>query len=91
MLVGAASAKVDGVIDQGAGTIAVAAVAGTTVTELAATFTASVGATVKVGSTVQTSTDTKNDFTKPVVYTVTAADGVTTKTYTVTVTVAVAP
>jgi hypothetical protein len=91
LLVGAASAPVAGVIDQGAGTIAVAAVALTDVTELAATFTASVGATVKVGSTAQTSTETKNDFTNPVVYTVTAADGVTTKTYTVTVTVAVAP
>lgn len=89
LLVGADSAKVDGVIDQAAGTIAVAAVAETAVTELAATFTASVGATVKVGSAAQTSTAT-NDFTNPVVYTVTAADGVTTKTYTVTVTVAVA-
>ena len=89
--VGAASAPVAGVIDQGAGTIAVAAVALTDVTNLAATFTASVGATVKVGSTAQTSTSTKNDFTNPVVYTVTAADGVKTKTYTVTVTVAVAP
>ena len=91
LLVGALSASVDGVIDQAAGTIAVAAVAETDVTKLAATFTASVGATVKVGTTAQTTADTKNDFTKPVVYTVTAADGVTTKTYTVTVTVAVAP
>lgn len=80
-----------GVIDQAAGTIAVAAVAGTVVTALAATFTVSTGATVKVGSAAQTTAETKNDFTKPVVYTVTAADGVTTKTYTVTVTVAVAP
>ena len=89
--VGASGDASAGVIDQAAGTITVAAVAGTTVTALAATFTASVGATVKVGSTAQTSTSTKNNFTNPVVYTVTAADGVTTKTYTVTVTVAVAP
>ena len=51
----ATAAPVDGVIDHAAGTIAVAAVAGTVVTALAATFTASVGATVKVGSTAQTS------------------------------------
>lgn len=86
--VGASAASVAGVIDHGAGTIAVAAVALTDVTDLAATFTPSASATVKVGSTAQTSTTSKNDFTNPVVYTVTAADGVTTKTYTVTVTVA---
>lgn len=85
----ATAAPVGGVIDHAAGTIAVAAVAGTSVTALAATFTLSTGATAKVGTTAQTSPSSTNDFTKPVVYTVTAADGVTTKTYTVTVTVAV--
>jgi hypothetical protein len=43
---------------------------------------------VKVGTTTQVSGATKNDFSNPVTYTVTAQDG-TTKTYTVTVTRAV--
>ena len=86
--VGTAGASVDGVIDQAAGTITVQAVYGTNITNIAATFTASVGATAKVGSNAQTSTSTKNDFTNPVVYTVTAADGVKTKNYTVLVVVA---
>ncbi len=59
---------------------------GTDVTDLVATFSTS-GTSVKVGSTVQVSGTTANDFTSPVVYTVTAADN-TTKNYTVTVTVA---
>jgi hypothetical protein len=59
---------------------------GTDITALKATFTTT-GASVKVGSTVQTSGTTANDFTNPVTYTVTAADN-TTKSYTVTVSVA---
>ena len=59
---------------------------GTDVTALVATFS-STGASVKVGTTVQASGTTANDFTSPVAYTVTAADG-STATYTVTVTVA---
>ena len=86
--VGNAGAAVSGTINQTLGTIAVAAVAGTTVTDLAATFTLSTGATAKVGTTAQTSASTTNNFTNPVEYTITAEDGVTTKTYTVTVTVA---
>jgi len=86
--VGVAGAAVSGTINQTLGTIAVAAVAGTTVTALAATFTLSTGATAKVGSTAQVSGTTTNNFTSPVEYTITAEDGVTTKTYTVTVTVA---
>lgn len=86
--VGTAGAAVSGTINQTLGTIAVAAVAGTTVTALAATFTLSTGATAKVGSTAQVSGTTTNNFTSPVEYTITAEDGVTTKTYTVTVTVA---
>ena len=81
----------NGVIDETATpnpTIAVAAVAGTTVTALVATFTASEDATVKVSTTEQVSGTTENDFTNAVDYVVTAEDGVTTKTYTVTVTVA---
>ncbi|HEY1548638.1 MAG TPA: hypothetical protein VGG28_12505 [Kofleriaceae bacterium] len=57
---------------------------GVTVTGLVATF-ATTGASVAVGSTAQQSGVTSNDFTSPVSYTVTAADG-TTQTYTVTVT-----
>jgi hypothetical protein len=51
---------------------------------LIATFTVSADATVKVGDKDQVSGATKNDFTAPVTYTVTAQDG-TTKTYKVTV------
>lgn len=86
--VGNAGADISGTINQTLGTIAVAAVAATDVTDLAATFTLSTGATAKVNSTAQTSATTKNNFTSPVEYTITAEDGVTTKTYTVTVTVA---
>lgn len=61
---------------------------GTDVTALVAVFTTS-GVSVKVGSTVQVSGTTANDFTSPVIYTVTAEDG-STKAYTVTVTLAAA-
>jgi hypothetical protein len=57
---------------------------GTNVTALVATFTTT-GASVKVGSTTQVSGTTPNNFTSPVVYTVTAADS-STKDYTITVT-----
>ena len=86
--VGAGSDAVSGTINQTLGTIAVAAVAGTNVTALIAKFTLSTGATAKVGSTAQTGGTTPNNFTNPVEYTIIAEDGVTTKTYTVTVTVA---
>ena len=59
---------------------------GTNVTALVATFTTT-GSSVKVGSTVQVSGTTANNFTSPVIYTVTAADG-STMSYTVTVAVA---
>jgi cysteine-rich repeat protein len=59
---------------------------GTNVTALVATF-ATTGATVTVGSAVQASGITANDFTTTVTYTVTAGDN-STKTYTVTVTIA---
>jgi hypothetical protein len=49
-----------------------------------ATFTTT-GSSVKIGSTVQVSGTTANDFTGPIIYTVTAADG-STATYTVSVT-----
>jgi len=54
------------------------------VTALIATFSTT-GAGVKVGTTVQVSGTTSNDFTSPVSYTVTAAD-TTSVTYIVTVT-----
>jgi hypothetical protein len=78
-----------GVINEPAKTIAVTVPFGTNVTALAATFTTT-GANVKVGAVVQTSTATANNFTAPVVYTVTAADA-TTVNYTVTVTAALNP
>lgn len=58
------------------------------VSALTASFTAVAGATVKIGSVVQQSGATVNDYTNPVVYTVVAEDGVTTRQYTVQVNVA---
>jgi hypothetical protein len=78
-----------GIVDESARTIAVTLPYGTNVTALTTKFTTS-GTVVKIGSVVQTSeAPPTNDFTTPVVYTVTAADGTTT-TYTVTVTIAAA-
>lgn len=57
----------------------------TDVTGLIAQFTHSAPSTVKVGSVTQVSGATKNNFTNPVTYTVTAQDN-TTKNYIVTVT-----
>lgn len=54
---------------------------------LAATFTISNDATIKVGSKVQVSGTTKNNFTSAVVYTITSEDGIV-KTWTVTATLA---
>ncbi|MDD5285847.1 MAG: ice-binding family protein, partial [Desulfuromonadaceae bacterium] len=75
-----------GTINELAKTIAVTVPSGTDVTALVATFTAT-GPIVKVGSAIQTSVATANNFTTPKDYTVTAAD-LSTATYTVTVTVA---
>ena len=76
-----------GTINETAKTIAVTLPSTTTsVTALVATFT-STGASVKVGTTVQTSATTPNNFTAPVSYIVTAGNS-TTATYVVTVTVA---
>lgn len=75
-----------GTINETANTIAVNLPSGTNVTGLVATF-ASSGASVKVGTALQTSGTTANNFPVPVIYTVTAADG-TAATYTVTVTLA---
>lgn len=73
-----------GTINEGAKTITVNVPFGTNVTALIATFTTT-GASVKVGSSVQTSGSTPNDFTNSIGYIVTAADG-TTALYTATVT-----
>ena len=73
-------------IDEAAKTVAVTLPSGTAVTTLVATF-AGTGAGVKVGTTAQTSATSANDFTSPVAYIVSAADG-STATYTVTATVA---
>lgn len=80
------SPAVTGIIDESAKTIAMTVPYGTDVTGLIATFITT-GASVKVGSTVQVSGTTPNNFTSAVVYTVTAANG-STMAYTVTVTVA---
>lgn len=60
----------------------------TNVSALVAQFTFVPNATVKVGTTPQVSGTTVNDFSKPVIYTVVAQDGSTTRSYTVNVNVA---
>ena len=75
-------------ISTGAHTVAIEVASGTDVTGLIATFIASGLAVVDVSDVVQVSGTTANDFTSPVVYTITAADGSTEQDWTVTVTVA---
>ena len=72
-------------IDQDAKTITVTVPYGTDVTKLKAKFTASAFSTVTVGGTTQQSGSTENNFSAPVSYKVTADDGTTSSTYTVTV------
>ncbi|MDD4504023.1 MAG: hypothetical protein PHS15_04245, partial [Clostridiaceae bacterium] len=60
---------------------------GTEVDHLVSTFKCSEDAVVKVGSEIQVSGKTENDFSQKVTYTVKAQDG-STRDYTVTVTVA---
>lgn len=67
-------------------TIDAKVVSGTDVTALVATYTLSDGAAAKVGNAAQVSAQTPNNFTNPVVYKVTAEDGVSTQDWTVTVT-----
>jgi len=74
-----------GTIDESAKTIAQTVPFGTNVTALTATFTTT-GSSVKVGPAVQVSGTSANNFTSPVVYTVTAVDG-STVSYKVSVTV----
>jgi preprotein translocase subunit SecB len=75
-----------GTINEPAKIIAVTVPNGTALTALVATYT-STGQGVKVGTTTQASGTTANDFTNPVAYVVTAANG-TTATYSVVVTAA---
>jgi hypothetical protein len=75
-------------IDDEAQTVDIEVANGTTVTALVATFTLSKDATAAVGATPQVSATTANNFTSPVVYTITAEDGVTEQDWTITVTVA---
>lgn len=83
---GAAPASATGVINEtvSPGTITVAVPIGADVTALTATFLAP-RAGVAIASTEQVSGVTVNDFTAPLVYTVTAHDG-KSRTYIVTVT-----
>jgi 6-phosphogluconolactonase (cycloisomerase 2 family) len=74
---------VPGVINETAKTISLVLPSNSVVTSRAAVFTTS-GASVKVGTTSQVSGTTTNNFSTPVIYTVTAANGTST-TYTVTV------
>lgn len=58
---------------------------GTSLTSLKATYSASEGSIVRVGNVTQQSGFTINTFSNPVSYVVTAEDGITNKTWTVTV------
>ena len=79
----------EAVINDSAHTVAINVEPETVVTALVAEFAVSAGATVKIGSAVQESEVTENDFTSPVVYAVksSVADGAVTQNWTVTVTV----
>ncbi len=73
-------------IDEANHTIEATLPLGTPVSALVATFTNSLLSTVAVAGTSQTSGTTANNFTNPLIYTVTAEDA-STQAYTVTVTV----
>jgi DNA-binding beta-propeller fold protein YncE len=78
-----------GAINESNHTIAVTVPYGTNVTNLVATFSTT-GQSVKIGSNVQKSGETANNFSSPVTYTVVAADS-STQNYVVTVTLEPAP
>jgi len=86
----ALSSDVTGTVDSGAHTVVLTVPYGTTITALKATFALSASATTKVGSTVQVSGTTANDFTNPVTYTVTAEDS-STQDWVVTAGIAMGP
>jgi hypothetical protein len=85
---GFASPNLLALIDETSLTITATVPYGTDATGLVATFAAT-GQSVRVGGVEQVSGTTPNDFTNPVAYTVTAADG-SAQDYTVTVSVAAA-
>jgi hypothetical protein len=60
---------------------------GANVTNLAASYTVSAGASASVGGTSQVSGVSVNNFTNPVVYDISAEDATTTLSWTVTITV----
>ncbi len=76
------------VIDATAHTVTLEVSFGTNVANLIADFTLSAVATADIGGIPQTSGVTSNDFTLPVIYTVTAEDTSATQDWTVTVTIA---
>jgi hypothetical protein len=78
---------ISGAINESTKTITLSVPYGMDVTGLVATFTTT-GASVTVGETVQVSGTTANDFSGPVVYEVTAADG-SKSSYNVTVSASV--
>ncbi len=75
------------VIDEADKTILTYVANGIDRSTLIPTFYLSTGATAKVGATPQQSGVTANDFTAPVVYSVTSEDGLTTTDWTITVSV----
>jgi hypothetical protein len=79
--------NINGTIDEGAGTISVVLLPKTAVNSLKAKFSILGKSITANGGIDQVSEDTANDFTNPVVYTVTADDN-SSREYTVTVTVA---
>jgi len=80
----------NGTINEAAGTVAISVPASTTITACKILFTASEDATLKQGSTAIVSGTTEISFTSGTAktFTVTAEDGINTKDYAVTVTVA---
>ena len=76
------------VIDNGGHTVTIEVAYGTDVTNLIATFTLSQGATATIGATPQVSGVTANNFSAPVVYTVTAENGTDNQFWIISVTVA---
>lgn len=77
-------------IDDNVHTVTISVDFGTGLTNLVADFTLSTGATAKVGGNIQTSGNSAIDFsnsaTTPVIYTITAEDGLTVQDWEVTVT-----
>ena len=83
----ALSFDVTGTIDSINHTVSLTVPYGTDITTLIATFTLSAEATAKVGATSQATGTTPNDFTLPVIYTVTIEDN-STQNWIVTVSIA---